>query len=136
MIIPTLRLTEKNAIIEVYRTEALQTIFFKVTSTTAPLLNDTTVDTVTFSDTLADSSIISHEPIYTTGGVLENIVAPQASLCEVYNNRIFLAGLDDPNKIVFSKIRNEGAPVEFNDTLYRILNPYGGNITAIKAIAY
>ena len=132
--IPTLRLTEKNAIIEVYRTENLQTIFYKVTSTTFPLLNDTTVDTITFSDSLADSDIISHEPIYTTGGVLENIVAPQSSICEVYNNRVWLSGLDDPNKIVFSKIRNEGYPVEFNDGLYRLINPYGGNIMSIKAM--
>jgi len=132
--IPTLRLTEKNAIIEVYRTENLQTIFYKVTTYSSPIFNDTTVDTVTFSDALADSDIISHEPIYTTGGVLENIVAPQSSICEVFNNRVWLAGLTDPNKIVFSKIRNEGYPVEFNDTLYRLINPYGGNIMSIKAM--
>ena len=132
--IPTLRLTTKTAIIEVYRTIASGTIAYKLTSNSSPLYNSTTTDTVTYADSVADASIISNEPLYTTGGVLENIVAPQASLCEVYNNRIYLAGLEDPNKIVLSKERKEGYPVEFNDTLYRLINPYGGNIMAIKTM--
>jgi len=135
IIVPTLRLTEKtNVIIELYRTEASGTIFYKATSTTSPTYNDQTADTVTITDTLADASLISNETLYTTGGVLDNISAPSAYLIESLGNRLYIAGLEDENQLGYSKIRNEGKPVEFNDTLTMNINSLGGAITAIKAM--
>jgi hypothetical protein len=95
-------------------------------------MNDKTVDTVDILDDVSDSDLISREPLYTTGGVLENIAAPQATILESYNNRIFLAGLEDKNEIQFSKIRLENYPTEFNDTLTLNINPRGGDITALQ----
>lgn len=133
--VPTLRLTDKeNVIIDLYRTEADGTIAYKVTSTSSPVFNDKTVDTIAIEDTLGDSSLISNEILYTVGGFLDNISAPASRLIESFNDRIFLAGLEDPNKVVFSKIRDEAEPVEFNDTLYKMVNDVGGDITALHVM--
>lgn len=135
VVVPTLRLTEKsNVVIELYRTENAGTIFYKVSSISAPTYNDKTVDSVTITDGITDAALISNEVLYSEGGVLENIIAPQASIIESFKNRIFLAGLENKNRIQYSKIRNEGKPVEFNDTLYKDVIPFGGSITAIKAM--
>jgi hypothetical protein len=133
--IPTLRITEKsNAVIELYRSEANGTVLYKVTSTTSPVYNDTTIDTVTIQDTLADLTILSNELIYTTGGELDNIAAPAASIIETFQNRIILAGLENKNSIQYSKIQQPGKPVQFNDTLIQQVNSRGGDITAVAAL--
>src|SRR5256885_15532762 len=75
--IPTLRLTAKQGtrapvVLEVYRTQSNTGTFYLVSSITAPTLNDPTVDTVSFVDTLADTAIQGNALLYTTGGVVEN----------------------------------------------------------------
>lgn len=133
--VPSLRLTDKeNVIIELYRTEAGGTIFYKVTSTTNPTFNDPTVNTVDVTDTVSDTDLIDNEILYTTGGFLDNIPAPSSQIIEAHNDRIFLAGLEDRDKIVFSKTRDENQPVEFNDTLYKYVSNVGGSITAMQTM--
>lgn len=134
--VPTLRLTNKsNVVVDLYRTEAGGTIFYKVTSVNTPYFNDTSVDSIVINDNAVnDTQLISRETLYTTGGVLENIIPPQASAIESFKNRIFLAGLENPNRLQYSKIRIEGAPVEFNDTLYRDIIPFGGDIVSLKSM--
>ncbi|HUV84147.1 MAG TPA: hypothetical protein VMV86_00475, partial [Methanosarcinales archaeon] len=56
------------------------------------------------------------------------------SIIETFQNRIFLADLDDKSKVQYSKIRFEGRPVEFNDSLVINLNPKGGDITGMKVL--
>lgn len=133
--VPTLRITDKsNVIIELYRTESAGDIFYKVTSTASPTFNDPTLDTISIEDTLADADILDNEILYTTGGVLDNIPAPSSRIIASHNDRIFLAGLEDTNKIVFSKIRDEFEAVEFNDTFYKYVNNVGGSITAMQTM--
>lgn len=133
--VPTLRLTDKeNVVIDLYRSEKGGTIQYRVTTVAAPTFNDTTVDSVTIEDTVSDADIVSRETLYTTGGVLENIAAPSGSIIEAYNRRLFLAGLEDGNKMQYSKITSDGKPVEFNDTLVVNVNPFGGPITALKEL--
>jgi len=135
VVVPTLRLTEKsNVIIDLYRTENAGTIFYKVTSIASPNYNNKAADSITVTDGITDASLISREVLYTTGGVLDNIIAPQASTIDSFKNRIFLAGLENPNRVQYSKIRTEGKPIEFNDTLYKDVIPYGGSITSLKAM--
>lgn len=135
VVVPTLRITAKSSvIIDLYRTETAGTIFYKVTSIVSPNYNDKTIDSITITDGITDTALISREVLYTTGGVLENIIAPQASTIDSFKNRIFLAGLENINRIQYSKIRTEGKPVEFNDTLYKDVIPYGGAITSLKAM--
>lgn len=133
--VPTLRITEKSdVVIELYRTEGGGTIFYKVTDVASPNLNDKTVDSIDITDTLSELELISRELLYTTGGVLDNIAPPAASLIETFNKRIFLGGLEEENKLQYSKIRFDGAPVEFNDTLTINVNPRGGRIVALAAM--
>lgn len=115
--IPTLRITQKPDVsVVIYRTVDAGTTFYRVTSVASPLLNDKTVDTVTFNDALADSAIISNEILYTTGGVLENIAPPSASFVSSYRNRLVITGLEDPNEIWYSKVYTAGEGVAFTDS--------------------
>ena len=132
--IPTLRLTEKtNVIIEVYRTEASGTIFYKVTDLASPVFNDKTADIVTFKDTVSDADLIDNEILYTTGGVLDNIAAPSSSIIESFKTRIFTTTTES-NKLNYSKIQFEGFPVEFNDSLEIVIPSKGGDNSALKAM--
>ena len=133
--VPSLRLTDKtNVILDLYRTEDAGTVFYKVTDTFNPIYNDKTVDVVTIVDTTSDTNLIDNEILYTTGGVLDNIAAPSCSIITSFGNRIVLAGLEDENKLVYSKIRFENQPIEFNDSLTINTKAQGGAITALKAM--
>lgn len=127
--IPSLRLTEKTDVkIELYRSEDLGTILYKV----GEEFNDPTVDTITVTDTISDTSLISQEILYTEGSVLENIAPPSSKVIATSNERLFLAGLENENKIQYSKISEDGFPVEFNDTQTILVDPTGGPITALQ----
>ncbi len=141
--VPTARVTAKqNIIIEIYRNEGTNTnsTFYKITSTTSPLANDPTVDTVSFVDTLDDESIISNEIIYNQGtnqgGPLPYGPAPAGSIVATSNNRVFVAGLEDPLMFAFSHTQNiVGHGTEFCDNFRTSINLPGFNeITAIATL--
>lgn len=134
--VPTLRLTEKeNVVIELYRTEASGTEYYRVTSDTSPTLNDKSVDSVTITDTISDTTLISRELLYTTGGVLENIPAPAASqICAYNGDRLVVIG-QDGYRVFFSKETTEGGPVEFTDLIYRDVDASGGTLKTIKSMS-
>ena len=124
--VPTLRLTYKlanPAKIVLYRWSVAQQTYYQVTSISAPTLNDTTVDYVTITDTLADSAIIGNNILYTTGGVLENISAPAPKVMTLFNNRMFMIDAEDPNLLWFSKQVIESTPVEMSDLLTLYVAP-------------
>lgn len=135
--IPTLRLSQKtNVVVEVYRTELNGTIFYLANSLTPPFFNNSAVDTVTFIDGRPDDDLISGRLLYTTGGVLDNIAPPSARVLATHtaSQRIFLAGLEDPNLLQYSKITNSNQAVEFNDALTIAVDPIGGSITALASM--
>jgi hypothetical protein len=138
--IPTLRLTAKGEVrIAIYRTTAAGALFFRITSILAPFVNDPTIDTVTFVDSASDASIIANELAYTTGGVLNNMAPPSSALITSHQARVFLAGLEDPNQIWFSKNRFDNAatstiPVEFAIENTIGLDAFGGPITALASL--
>lgn len=135
--LPTLRLTSKsNVIIQVYRTQVNGTVFQQVTSNLAPLQNDPTVNSVSFTDSLSDIEITNNAPIYTTGGFLPNSAPPSCSMISLYNNRVIIGGLEDPNLLWYSKnkVDNSNAntiPVEFTAFNTFSVNQLGGPITAL-----
>lgn len=121
--IPTLRLTYKitNPVkISIFRWSVAQQEFFQVTSIATPLINDVTVDFVSFTDTLADASILGNSLIYTTGGVVENIGAPSFNALTLFDDRLWGIDAEDPNLLWYSKQVIETTPVEMSDlfTIY------------------
>jgi hypothetical protein len=142
--VPTLRLTYKIAPNPVrivgYRWSAAQQVYYQFTSLTSPIINDTTVDYVVITDTLADSAILGNNIIYTTGGVVENIAAPASIASALYKNRLFLIDAEDQNLLWFSKQVIENTPVEMSDLFTIYVAPTTGSqgstgpMTALSAL--
>lgn len=132
--IPTLRLTQKTSprseiSIVLYRSEVGPgSIYYRVSSVTSPTYNSLSADTVTITDSLTDAQIVSRELLYSTGGVVENFPPPSCKYIEQFKDRIFLAGLENPSEIWYSKIRNSGEPVEFSPFLTLDASSEGGGI--------
>jgi len=121
--IPTLRLTYKTSNpvkIELYRWSTAQEAFYQVTQIQTPLINSTTSDYVTFSDTYADNQILGNSLLYTTGGVIENIGAPSFIDTTLFDDRLWGIDAEDQNLLWYSKQVIETTPVEMSDlfTLY------------------
>jgi hypothetical protein len=129
--IPTLRLSAKHSRspvwVVVYRTDTNGTILYRVSSITNPTLNDATVDTVSFTDTV--QTVTGNDLLYTNGGVVENIAAPAASFVTTYKNRVIVLPSEDKYSWWPSKEVVSGAPVEFSDLFAKRVNPKGGELT-------
>lgn len=133
--IPTLRLTGKQSprrtvICEIYRTIANGTLYYLASSSTAPVYNDTTVDTVTFTDAVTDATLQGNPQLYTTGEV-ENIAPGPVSAMAVHQNRIVALDSENPLTLWWSKPVVPGSPVQFSDLLKQNVDAVGGDITAI-----
>lgn len=133
--IPTLRVTDKVAprgpvIIIVYRTEDSQDTFYQVSSVTSPIINDTSVDTVTFVDTEADAEILGNPTLYTNGGVVENIAPPASSYVTTFMDRVILIPEENGNQFWYSKQVIPGVPVEFSDLFVENIDAIGGDLIA------
>lgn len=132
--LPTLRVTDKSGVlIVVYRTEASGLIFYQVTPSPAfgsAVFNDPSVNSVTFTDTLADASIIGNNQLYTNGGELENIASPASDITWTYKSRMMCVYSENRKQFGYSKQVIPGVPVEFTDTFFSNIPEFGGNITA------
>lgn len=125
--VPTLRLTYKTDVkISIYRWSAAQQIYYQVTSVTAPVLNDKTIDYILFVDLKSDSQIVGNEILYTTGGVLENTAGPASVSTTLFDNRLWSISAEDRNLVSFSKQIIEGVPVENSDLLTLYVAPSTG----------
>lgn len=141
--IPTIRLTYKTANpvkIEIYRWSVAQQNYYQTTSLSVPLLNDPTVDSVTYVDKNSDATILGNELLYTTGGVIENIAAPASDVMTLYKSRLVLVDSEDKNLLWFSKQVIESTPVEMSDLFTIYVAPTTaaqgatGPITALSAM--
>lgn len=143
--VPKLRLTYKTSNpvkIVLYRWSSAQQTFYQTTSILAPILNNQSgnSDYATITDTNADSAIIGNNILYTTGGVVENIGPPAASVLTLYKSRLWLVDAEDRNLLWFSKQVIEATPVEMSDLLTIFVAPTTsaaantGPITALSAL--
>lgn len=128
--IPTLRLTYKTAPnsvrILIYRWSTANQQYYQITSIASPTINNPAVDSVSYSDTLADSSIIGNALIYTTGGVIENIGAPSAAGMSLFKSRLFIINSEDRNLLGYSKQVVQNTPVDMSDLLTVFVAPTTG----------
>ncbi len=124
--IPTLRLTAKVANpvkIVIYRWSVGQQVYYQTTSITSPLLNSTTVDSVSFTDVNSDATILGNNIIYTTGGVVENVSPPASNILTLFDTRLWLVDAENPNNIWYSKQVIQSAPVEMSDLFTKYIPP-------------
>ncbi len=134
--VPTLRVTEKSTndspvSIAIYRTLKNETLFYRTTPFDAPLLNDVSIDSVSYQDTLGDVDLVGNEQLYTTGGVLANGPPPASDLLTQYRNRLIAVSSEDPFTWHFSKPVGTGVPVQFSPFFYKKIPEFGGQITAL-----
>jgi hypothetical protein len=125
--VPTLRLTYKSGVrIIIYRWSTTQQTYYQITSITAPVVNSTTSDVVTFVDTFTDAQIVGNAILYTTGGVLENTGTSAMTALTIFDTRAFGISAEDQNLLQFSKTVAEGVPVEMSDLLSIYVAPNTG----------
>lgn len=139
--IPTIRLTSKVITpvkLVVYRWSVQTQVYNQVTSITAPLLNDTTADSVSFVDVLPDAQVIGNNIIYTTGGVAPNSSAPGSVIITSFDTRLWVVDAEDPNLLWISKTVVEAVPVEFSSLFTIFVAPNIGTVASsgpVTAIA-
>jgi len=96
------------------------------------VVNDFTVDTVTFTDNLTDIQVRAREPLYTNGGVLSN--APASWSGEVIaagKNRIFWLDSTDQRIVRFSQLLADDVALQAPVDLALRVDQAGGPVTAI-----
>lgn len=124
--VPTLRMTNKisNPVkIVLYRWSAAQQVYYQVTSITSPVLNNTTIDSIAYTDYSSDSTILGNNIIYTNGAVAENTGGPPATGMTLFDSRLWLIDAEDQNLLWFSKQVIEAAPVEMSDLFTLFVPP-------------
>jgi hypothetical protein len=127
IVIPTVRLSSKNDVsIAVYCTPVNGTIYYRA----GTVANNPGADTVSFSITSV-ATLTSQEILYTTGGVVENIAPPAATLVQRHKNRMFLGGLENDNELRYSQESTQNEGLGFSDFFIVRVNPAGGPVTAL-----
>ena len=114
---PMLRLTAKVANkvkIVIYRWSEATQVYNQVTNILAPVLNDTTVDSWSFVDNLADAAVVGNNILYTTGGVVPDTNGPSTSIVTLFDTRLWEVDAEDPNLLWVSKQVIEQTPVEMS----------------------
>ena len=99
----------------------------EASSTNAP-------QTLTVSDTYADSTIDDQELLYTVGGVMENDLVPGGSCIVAHRDRLWVGGGYEPQRIYYSKPHEPGRPAEFNLAFYVDI-PGTERVTALASMA-
>ena len=132
---PTLRVTAKsNVVLVVYRTEDAGTEFFRVSAVDTPTLNNKLVNTVNFVDNVSDANLLKGQPLYTFGGVVENVAPPAALAVNTFANRLWVLPAPTPLSLWYSKQVVPGTPAQFSDLFVLNVDPRGGPVTAMAAM--
>ncbi len=84
--------------------------------------------------TQADATLAEQETIYTAGGALDNIAPHPCDVIHTHKNRMWVAGLEDPNQIQYSKYFTTGEGVAFNDGQIVQVDPLGDGVTALASL--
>jgi hypothetical protein len=131
-----LRMTIKtNVIAQIYRTEANASIYYRLTSITAPTFITNTNLQLTYLDTAVDSAINTNEVLYTTGGELENIAPPSPKLIAVNKTRCFLVPSEYPQEIWYSKESTDNTEQPgFNPGFVKAFDLSGKEISALSVM--
>lgn len=110
--------------IEIYRTTNAGTLYYLAEDYSQGTFSNATLGLL---DLVADTTLLNSRLLYTTGGVLENIMPPQSLFITPFKERIF--SCDGNLRLYYSKSRIDGAALEFNDAMYIEMDAHGGPIT-------
>lgn len=107
--VPSVLLSEKDSVIvSLYRTTNGGTVYYKVSSLTSPTIITPSTNTyVDIVDTLADTTITSNQPIYTTGGLLDNAIFPACNLLKNINGRLWFGLGENRRLLQYSQLSNQ-----------------------------
>ena len=124
-----------------YRTTNAGTVYYRLPLNTLlaankqnPRPNDPSVDYILYVDSNIDTTITGNESLYTTGGVVENIVPPACKEIEIFKNRVILSGLEDSRSFWYSKTITAGVGTSFNDAFFAREDGIGGPINYCRAL--
>jgi len=123
--------TNKRPSFSLYRTTNGGSLFYLVTTVDYSVM---TTEIFAVFDDNTDAVIVQNPLLYTTGGVLANYSTSSASLLHTFQNRLFIAGLEDPNTVYFSKEYVVGDGIGFAQSNALSLDAKGGPITAIYSM--
>ena len=109
--------------ITIYRNATSSTVFYNVEDGNPEQdNNDLELGAVTVVDTVDNDDLITHEILYTNGGVLSSISSGSSGSIEDYQGRILLSNRDRANTILFSKTKKKNLAFQFNPDLeFRVL---------------
>lgn len=95
-----------------------------------------TADTLTFTDRMSDATLITQAVDYQSSDPVEldNIAPPAHRVIASGNNRVFLSGMEDPNLIWVSKLREATGALAFNDALVISCDAGDGPITGLACV--
>lgn len=118
--VPSVVVSEKDKIIvALYRTTNGGTTYYRVSSLLNPTVITPTTNTfVDITDTLSDTTIRSNQPIYTTGGLLDNAPFPASKLIKNINGRLWFALGENRRVIQYSKLSNQFQAVNTASEFY------------------
>jgi hypothetical protein len=125
---------KKPISIVIYRTVANQSVFYRVTSISAPLLNITTGPMVTFSEMIADDVLSANAQLLSNP--LNSMAEVPALACDAprfiarYRNRAVVIPAEAPGQWLFSKSVMPAVPIEFNPQQF--FNPVQGGGTPLN----
>ena len=145
--IPYLNITNKRGDrpvqVIVYRTLVDKTILHRVTSLTAPNLNNVGVLLFQVFDTLADVQAAQYPLLYDqflqqdSAGIpaeLPNDPPPPTDIIRLHRNRLWCVDSTNPLQLWYSKECQVDAPVEFTDANVKQVDPRGGPVTALASL--
>lgn len=134
---------KENVEIEIYRTQGNGTIYYKVSHLVSggsnsdylsgSYKNNKLLQSISVVDNVADVELAFAEPLYTTGGVLENDSPEASNFIASYKSRLILL-LSDGYTLQYSKVTGIGDPVRFNAAFKIPLDNFGGKATAAIAM--
>jgi hypothetical protein len=131
----TAQIARQTSVFAIYRTDKNPLTSKAPLYRVGEVANDPTAATVTFVDTLADSSVVLNEELYLTSGEVDHTTPPAGHILCEGNGRVFIAGDPEHPLTVFpSLLRSFDEPVSFSDTIEIILPSAGGDITALAVL--
>lgn len=134
--VPQLHLTNKSntsnvgsgVLVFVFRTEGNGSVYYL----NSVLRNNVGTASQSYNDAMTDAVLSTRQRLYTTGGVLDNVIPPSATIVHVWKNAALLAGTPD-DSIWVSKALVDGEGLGFNDDL--VIPAFdGGRVTGLATL--